>query len=217
MCLDGTAHATAQVGGPASTSPRNPHAADFLRGFLTHVSSGKSAATGGPVPLNFVSFHAKGQPTNAAGEVTMGLRQELTDADHGFSILASFSRLRHLPVILSEADPEGCAACSSKMNPANNYRNGTLCPAYTAAAYSGLLALAAKHSIHLEGMLSWSFEFEGRDSFEGFRDLSTNGVDKPILNLFRMLGLMQGGRLPLHSVGAPPRFRPCSPAKPPRS
>jgi xylan 1,4-beta-xylosidase len=51
-------------------------------------------------------------------------------------------------------------------------------------------------------MLSWSFEFEDRDYFEGFRSLATNGVDKPILNLFRMLGLMSGDRVKVTSTGA---------------
>lgn len=53
-------------------------------------------------------------------------------------------------------------------------------------------------------MLSWSFEFEGRDYFEGFRSLATNGVDKPILNYFRMLGLMGGNRVAVTSNGAVP-------------
>ena len=194
----------AMVGGPATTSPRGEKGARFLQDFLTHADSGKSAATGGAVPVDFISFHAKGQPTIAGGEVTMGLRQELTDADRGFAIITQHPKLRRLPIILSEADPEGCAACSSKMNPANNYRNGTLYPAYTAAAYKGLLDLARKHDVNLISMLSWSFEFEGRDYFEGFRDLSTNGVDKPILDLFRMLGLMQGDRVSVSSSGAVP-------------
>jgi len=34
------------------------------------------------------------------------------------------------------------------------------------------------------------FEFEGQPYFEGFRTLATNGVDKPVLNFFRMAGLM---------------------------
>lgn len=110
----------------------------------------------------------------------------------------------HLPVILSEANPEGCAACSSRVNPANNYRNGTVYPAYTATAFKGLLDLAQKHQTNLISMLSWSFEFEGRDYFEGFRSLSTNGIDKPILNLFRMLGMMGGERVAATSTGSVP-------------
>ena len=192
----------AKVGGPASTSPRNDHARKFLEGFLGHVETGRSAASGGAVPLDFISFHVKGQPNIVGGDVTMGLREELMDADRGFATIADHPRFRELPIILSEADPEGCAACSSKTNPANNYRNGTLYPAYTAAAYKGLLDLARKHGVNLISMLSWSFEFENRDYFEGVRDLATNGIDKPILNLFRMLGLMQGERVAVSSTGA---------------
>ena len=105
---------------------------------------------------------------------------------------------------MSEADPEGCAACSAKTNPANNYRNGTLYPAYTAAAYKRLLELADKYKVNLLGMVSWSFEFEGRDYFEGFRSLATNGVDKPVLNVFRMLGMMAGERVATTSTGGVP-------------
>ncbi len=53
-------------------------------------------------------------------------------------------------------------------------------------------------------MLSWSFEFEGKDYFEGFRSLATNGVDKPVLNVFRMLGMMGGERVAVTSSGAVP-------------
>jgi xylan 1,4-beta-xylosidase len=194
----------AKVGGPASTGPGGEEARLFLQHFLEHVNSGKSAADGGPVPLDFISFHAKGSPKIADGRVTMGLNRELNDADRGFEVVAGFPRFQHLPIILSEADPEGCAACSSKMNPANNYRNGTLYPAYTAAAYKGLIELGNRRAVNLISMLSWSFEFEDRDYFEGFRDLATNGVDKPILNYFRMLGVMAGDRVRATSTGALP-------------
>ncbi|MGA8939934.1 MAG: beta-xylosidase, partial [Acidobacteriaceae bacterium] len=194
----------ARVGGPATTSPRSARAYAYLKTFLEHVATGKSAATGGAVPLDFISFHAKGQPVIKDGQVTMGIDRELTDVDRGFGLVESFAKFRRLPVLLSEADPEGCAACSSKVNPANNYRNGTLYPAYTAAAYARILDLAAEHHVNFLGMLSWSFEFEGRDYFEGFRSLSTNGIDKPELNVFRILGMMGGERVAVESTGAVP-------------
>jgi xylan 1,4-beta-xylosidase len=53
-------------------------------------------------------------------------------------------------------------------------------------------------------MLSWSFEFEDKDYFEGFRSLATNGIDKPVLNLFRMLGLMSGTRVATTSTCSVP-------------
>ncbi|WP_058189694.1 GH39 family glycosyl hydrolase [Terracidiphilus gabretensis] len=194
----------ARVGGPATTSPRNDKANGYLQGFLTHVAAGKSAATGGAIPLDFISFHVKGSPQILNGQVQMGLDKELKDADRGFATIASFAKFRELPIILSEADPEGCAACSSKMNPANDYRNGTLYPAYTAAAYKALFELQDKYQVNLISMLSWSFEFENRDYFEGFRSVSTNGIDEPVLNLFRMLGMMQGTRVDTRSDAAIP-------------
>lgn len=198
---------SAKVGGPASTGPGagpNGNAYRFLDNFLTHVERDKSAATGQPIPLDFISFHAKGHPSILEGHVQMSLRNELADTDRGFEIISKHRALSKLPIILSEADPEGCAACSSKVNPANNYRNGTLYPAYTAAAYKALFELGDRHQVDLLAMLSWSFEFEGKDYFEGFRSLATNGIDKPILNLFRMLALMNGNRVATTSDGAVP-------------
>lgn len=193
---------TAIVGGPATTGPGAEHAASFLRSFLQHVATEKSAANGKQVPLDFISFHVKGQPTIEAGQhVQMGLGKELLDADTGFAIVASYPQFVRLPIILSEADPEGCAACSSRMNPSNNYRNGTLYPVYTAAAIKALFELQDRRGVNLISMLSWSFEFEDRDYFEGFRSLSTNGIDKPILNLFRMAGMMSGQRVASQSTG----------------
>src|SRR6185437_8130985 len=163
----------ARVGGPATTGPGGktrdggPDGGyKLLKGFLEHVRDTKQ-------PLDFISFHAKGSPKIANGEVTMGINHELRDVDEGFKLIASFPEFRHLPVIMSEVDPEGCAACSAKTNPANAYRNGTLYPAYTAAAYARIFQLADKHDINLIAMLSWAFEFEGRDTFEGFRSLAT--------------------------------------------
>jgi xylan 1,4-beta-xylosidase len=194
----------AQVGGPASTSPGHEKAYTFLNNFLEHVNSGKSAADGKPIPMDFISFHAKGSPTIKEGKVTMGLNRELTDADKGFELIAKYPRFKNLPIIISEADPEGCAACSSKVSPANSYRNGTLYPAYTAVAYKALFDLQDRHKVNLISMLSWSFEFENKDFFEGFRSLATNGVDKPVLNVFRMFALMSGTRVNTTSTGQIP-------------
>jgi len=188
----------AKIGGPATTSPRSEHAYAFLRGFLDHINASSK------IPLDFISFHAKGSPTIRDGKVTMGIRSELNDVDRGFELIAKYPRFAHLPIILSEADPEGCAACSSKVNPANNYRNGTLYPAYTATAFKSLFDLQDRHNVNLISMLSWSFEFEDKSYFEGFRSLATNGVDKPVLNVFRMFGLMSGDRVSATSTGAVP-------------
>jgi xylan 1,4-beta-xylosidase len=53
-------------------------------------------------------------------------------------------------------------------------------------------------------MLTWAFEFEGQPYFDGFRTLATNGVDKPVLNLFRMAGMLKGDRVKVESSGGVP-------------
>jgi xylan 1,4-beta-xylosidase len=138
------------------------------------------------------------------GHVRMGLGVELRAARTGFEIVAKYPQLRKLPIILSEADPEGCAACSMKTNPANAYRNGPLYATYTAVAMKELFDLQDQNKVNLAGMLSWSFEFEGKDYFEGFRTLATNGLDKPVLNVFRMAGMFSGERVELESTGRIP-------------
>ncbi len=189
------------VGGPASTGPGSARASTFLRNFLDHCANDKSAATGGAIPLDFISFHPKGSPKFIAGgpgevgHVRMGLANELNAAANGFRVVAASAKYHGLPIILSEADPEGCAACSEKENPANGYRNGPLYPAYTAVAMKALADLAVESKVNLIGMVSWSFEFEGKPYFEGFRTLSTNGIDKPVLNVFRMAGFFSGERV----------------------
>lgn len=189
------------VGGPASTGPNSEKGAAFFDSFLKHCGNDKSAADGRPVPLDFISYHPKGHPTMVDGHVRMGLANELKAAEAGFQIVARYPRFIHLPIILSEADPEGCAACSMKTNPANAYRNGGLYAVYTAVAIKELFELQDRYKVNLLAMLSWSFEFEGKDYFEGFRTLATNGVDKPVLNVFRMAGLMQGVRVATNSAG----------------
>ncbi len=138
------------------------------------------------------------------GHVRMSLGTELVNTSEGFRIVAKYPQFIKLPIILSEADPEGCAACSAKVNPANAYRNGPLYPTYTAAALKGLFDLQDQYKVNLISMLSWSFEFEDRDYFEGFRTLSTNGIDKPVLNVFRMAALMSGDRVGTSSTSAVP-------------
>ncbi len=50
--------------------------------------------------------------------------------------------------------------------------------------------------------MTWAFEFEDQPYFEGFRTLATNGVDKPVLNTFRMFGLLGNERVKATSSGA---------------
>jgi xylan 1,4-beta-xylosidase len=193
----------ARIGGPHSTGPGDPKAAAFLRAFLQHCLRGTNYATGKTgAPLDYIGFHAKGSPKMADGHVQMNIRKQAQDIAQGFAIVASFPELSAKPVIIGESDPEGCAACPATTHPQNEYRNGTVYPTYTAAMLDATLRLAERHGIRLEGAVTWAFEFEDQPWFAGFRTLATNGVDKPVLNVFRMFGLMRGERVQAESTAA---------------
>ncbi len=67
----------ARVGGPASTGPASERAAKFLRDFLEHCANGQNYATGKKgVPLDFISFHAKGKATSVDGHVELDIGSE---------------------------------------------------------------------------------------------------------------------------------------------
>jgi xylan 1,4-beta-xylosidase len=192
----------ARVGGPGSTGAGSAKAAAFLKQFLEHCARGANAATGKVgAPLDFVSYHAKGSPKVVDGHVQMGLNKEMVDVQRGMEVINEFHQFRALPIVLSEADPEGCAACSARTYPQNLYRNGLMYPSYTAAAYSNIFKLADRYHSNMKGMLTWAFEFEGQPYFDGFRTLATNGVDKPVLNFFRMAAMMTGDRVKVESAG----------------
>jgi xylan 1,4-beta-xylosidase len=70
---------------------------------------------------------------------------------------------------------------------------------YTAASFARKHELAERHGVRLEGALTWAFEFEDQPYFAGFRALATNGIDLPVLNVFRMFAKMGGRRLAVES------------------
>lgn len=198
--VDGVRRAlpTARVGGPHSAGDGG----DFTRAFLEHSLRGANYATGGKgTPLDFVAFHAKGAPTYVDGHVRMGIANQLATIDRGFGIVASFPELRDTPIIIGESDPEGCAACQGPMF---SYRNGTVYSSYTAASFARKYDLAEKHGVDLEGAVTWAFEFEDQPYFAGFRQLATNGISLPVMNVFRMFSQMQGERIAVESSGAIP-------------
>jgi xylan 1,4-beta-xylosidase len=193
----------AKIGGPHVTGPNGARTQQFLRSFLEHCLRGKNYATGKTgSPLDYVGFHAKGAPRVVADHVQMGIHNQLSAISRGFEIVASFPELRDTPIIIGESDPEGCAACSARTNPQNGYRNGTMYSSYTAEQIARTYELADLYRVNLKGAVTWAFEFEDQPYFDGFRDLATNRIDKPVLNVFRMLGQMGGDRIVARSTGA---------------
>lgn len=188
------------IGGPHTTSPRNDKARKYLTDFIEHCLHGKNYATGKTAsPLEYIGFHAKGAPEFIDGHIRMNMGAQLNDIASAFEVVNSFQELKNIPVIIGECDPEGCAACSATRDPKYGYRNGTMYSSYTAASFARIYDLIDQYHVNLRGAVSWSFEFENQHWFAGFRDLATNGVDKPVLNVFRMFGLMQGERIQVQS------------------
>jgi xylan 1,4-beta-xylosidase len=193
----------AQIGGPDSTGPGSPKAAEFLREFLEHCAHQKNYATQQiGSRLDFISFHPKGSPKWVGDHVQMGIAQQLTAIEQGFEIVRSFPEWKNTPIVLGESDPEGCAACSAEQNPQNAYRNGPLYASYTAEVLSNIYTLARREGVNFLGAVNWSFEFEGQAYFAGFREMASNGIDKPVLNAFRMFGMLGVDRVRVSSSGA---------------
>ncbi|MBN1975091.1 MAG: hypothetical protein JW787_15725 [Sedimentisphaerales bacterium] len=188
----------ARVGGPDTAGSGG----SFQKNFLEHCLRGTNYATGKTgTPLDFIAFHAKGSPRYITDHVQMGIANQLRNIDDGFRIIASFPELKEKPIIIGESDPEGCAACQGEQL---GYRNGTMYSSYTAACFARKHDLADIHGVNLEGALTWAFEFEDQPYFAGFRSLATNGIDKPVLNVFRMFSKMSGNRIGVISDGAIP-------------
>ena len=189
---------TARVGGADTAGSGGK----FTRDFLEHCLRGTNYATGKiGTPLDFISFHAKGAPVTTNGHVRMGIANQLRTIEDGFRIITSYPELKQKPIVIGESDPEGCAACQG---PSLAYRNGTMYSSYTAASFAREHELAEKYGVALEGALTWAFEFEDQPYFAGFRSLASNGIDKPVLNVFRMFSKMSGQRLAVQSDQAVP-------------
>lgn len=190
------------VGGPHTTNPENEKAYNYLVDFIKHCLNEKNYATGKKgSPLEYIAFHAKGAPELIDNHIQMNMGTQLESVARGIEAVKSFPELKEIPIIIGEFDPEGCAACSEKREPKYGYRNGTVYPSYMASSISKVYELKDLYKVNLIGALSWAFEFENQEPFAGFRDLATNGIDKPVLNVFRMFGIMRGQRLEVSSDG----------------
>ena len=195
----------AKIGGPEATGVSD-HSEPFLRQFLEHCAHGANAATGGiGAPLDFISYHPKGHPTVVDGHVVMSIATQLRAVERGMKVIASYPEWRNTPIVLGESDPEGCGAC---LSPQNGYRNGPLYGASVTEAIMRTYELARKYGLTMQGAVTWAFEFENQPAFASLRALATHGIDKPVLNAFRLMGKLSGewvasesdGELPLERV-----------------
>ena len=190
----GRALPSARIGGPHVTGPNAARSQQFLRAFLEHCCVNYATGTTGS-PLDYVGFHAKGAPRVPA--TCRWVSNQLRAIANGFrsSLRPSCTTRRS-----SSAIPKA-AACSMK----TGERTATArCIRATRGRLARTYELADLFTVNLRGAVTWAFEFEGQPYFDGFRDLATNGIDKPVLNVFRMLGRMSGRRVAVTSAGALP-------------
>jgi xylan 1,4-beta-xylosidase len=187
---------TARVGGPDTAGSGGQFTHDFIQHALrgTNYANGKTGTS-----LDFVAFHAKGAPQFVDGHVRMGIANQLSTIDAGFQLIASYPETKDKPIVIGESDPDGCAACQGAQL---GYRNSTMYSSYTAASFARIHDLAARHGVNVEGALTWAFQFENQPFFAGFRVLATNGIDLPVLNVFRMFSKMKGQRIAVQSDAA---------------
>jgi xylan 1,4-beta-xylosidase len=192
----------ARIGGPEATGINPGRSEAFLRQFLDHCAHGTNAATGATgAPLDFIGYHPKGSTRFVDGHVQISVGTQLRAVERGMAVVASYPEWKHTPIILGESDPEGCGAC---LAPEKGYRNGPLYGTSVTEATIRTDELARKYGVTIEGAVTWAFEFEDQPAFAGFRAIATNGIDKPVLNAFRLLGMLRGNWLATDSSGALP-------------
>lgn len=187
----------APLGGPATAG-----VGAFLSQFLQHCATGTNAVTGAMgTRLDLVSFHAKGGEGTVGGNVEMNLGHQLTLHSDGFNAVAAFPQFKKTPIVISEADPEGCAACVEAQP---SYRTSPAYGAYEVVMMKRTLELEANLGVNVRGVLAWAFLVENEPLFAAYRVLASNGIDLPVLNAFKLLGGLSGNTIPVTSSGALP-------------
>jgi len=184
-----------RVGGPGVTNPVAGRASvEYLEKFLEHCANGTNACTGQQgAPLDFLSFHVKGGGYRADPKQRKqdppSVQKILRDTQTGYAIISRYPAFKNLECVLSEIDPDGWAAGGAWDNINLNFRNTEYYPSFVAAAFDKVSRFARQQQWDLR-LLSWAFMFVGERCFEGTRSFSTQGIDKAILNLFRMYAHM---------------------------
>ncbi|MDR1971814.1 MAG: hypothetical protein LBQ46_07820 [Treponema sp.] len=196
-----------RFGGPATCGDLSPdgRAAVFLRDFLKHTKSGKNFKSGAAgTRLDFTTFHTKGGgyafTTKKELEKTPSVKR-LLDQIRVCGTIIKECGYGDLECILSEADPDGWAAGGRFDNPAFDFRNTEYYASYAASTYKNIHDLAAELNMDIRP-LAWAFMFEGERCFEGTRTFSTQGIDKAVMNVFKLFAKLGSQLVDLSSTGA---------------
>ena len=204
----------AAVGGPATTGDLGPgrKGNEFLRGFLAHCA--KTSA-----PLDFVAFHTKGArftPWRVYGplggpaprrESPSSLKM-LREVRAALDAVGVHPKFHDLPCIVDECDASVPAHWGFYDNANFAYRNTAYFPVFQCKLMKKLSDLSELGPARVHQATTWSFYFEGERFFEGTRSLFTaQGVEKPVLNAYRMLARLGETRIAAESSHAWPLGR----------
>ncbi len=184
----------ARLGGPATTGPveGKDGSLEYLERFLDHCRNGINEVTGAKgTRLDYVTFHTKGggfpfKPN--APKSTPSVKSMVMQVRLGLEAVKKYS-YAGLEVVLSEADPDGWAAGGRFDNRNMNFRNTEYYASFVASSYNNIGKLGAEMGIDVRP-LAWAFMFVGERCFEGTRTFTTQGIDKPVFNLFKMYSRM---------------------------
>ncbi len=192
----------AKVGGPAVTGG----GVEFLRGFLAHTSAHGTA-------LDFVSFHTKGSaftpwrvygPTGgpAPQKQNPSANKMLFEIRRMLRVIGEFEQYHDLPAIVDECDA-GVPAHYSVYDNANfQFQNTEYYPVFQVKLFKKILDLNEAETLSVDQATSWSFYFEGERFFEGTRSfLTAGGIEKPLLNGYRMMARLGSRRIEASSTG----------------
>lgn len=186
----------ARIGGPHITDPYYHEGDAFLDLFITHCLYGTNYLTGQTgTEIDFFASHAKGGTSWEEDYVQMNLGYHLKQIDRAAEIIASYPEMKDKPLIIGESDPDGCAACSSRLYPQNDYRNGIQYACYTVATFLRKQEVVQRRGLKLIGAVTWAFTFPGQPLFDGYRALTTHGVAKAVFNAFQMFSMLDKTRV----------------------
>ena len=181
---------TARFGGPATTGNRDPksNAVLFLDKFLNHTKSGKNYFSGQQgTRVDYLSVHTKGggyEFDTITKKQLPSVQTLVENVRVSCEVIQKYG-YQDLELVLTEADPDGWAAGGMYDNFNLNFRNTEYYASYVASSYKNLYDLGKSLNMDIRP-LAWAFMFEGERCFEGTRTFSTQGIDKAVLNLFKL-------------------------------
>lgn len=196
----------ARFGGPATTGNKTLGEAGalFLHNFLKHTKSGTNYYSGKiGTRVDFTSFHTKGglYDMNLLAKKQIPSVKVLVNNAKTQSTVIREAGYGDLECVMSETDPDAWAAGGRFDNFNLNFRNTEYYASFVASGYKHLYDLAERIGMDLRP-LAWAFMFEGERCFEGTRTFTTQGIDKPVMNLFKLYSKLGTQRVALDSSRA---------------